>query len=199
VIVLDTNVISELMRSQPHPAVTAWVAAQSRGSLYTTSVNEAELFYGISAMPEGRRRSGLAAGAEALFAEEFAGRVLVFGGAAAGRYAEIVILRRQAGKPIEAFDALIAATALVAGAAVATRDIAGFEGCGLTLFIRGRCRDRHLAVIRPHRCADDSPQGISAARRIVPLAVHPPRDNRVYHVEHSDVLQFCSRAEGWGR
>ena len=67
-IVLDTNVISELMRSQPHPAVTAWVAAQSRGSLYTTSVNEAELFYGISAMPEGRRRAGLAAGAEALFA-----------------------------------------------------------------------------------------------------------------------------------
>ena len=58
-IVLDTNVISELMRSQPHPAVTAWVAAQSRGSLYTTSVNEAELFYGISVMPEGRRRSGL--------------------------------------------------------------------------------------------------------------------------------------------
>jgi len=54
VIVLDTNVISELMRSQPHPAVTAWVAAQSRGSLYTTSVNEAELFYSISAMPEGR-------------------------------------------------------------------------------------------------------------------------------------------------
>ena len=67
-------------------------------------------------MPEGRRRSGLAAGAEALFAEEFAGRVLEFGGAAARRYAEIVILRRQAGKPIkpiEAFDALIAATALV--------------------------------------------------------------------------------------
>ena len=74
-IVLDTNVISELMRSQPHPVVTAWVAAQSRGSLYTTSLSEAELFYGISAMPEGRRRSGLAAGAEALFAEEFAGEM----------------------------------------------------------------------------------------------------------------------------
>ena len=59
--------------------------------------------------------------------------MLVFGGAAARLYAEIVILRRQAGKPIEAFDALIAATALVAGAAFATRDIAGFEGCGLTL------------------------------------------------------------------
>jgi predicted nucleic acid-binding protein len=82
VIVLDTNVISELMRSAPHPAVVAWVAAQPRGTLYTTGVNEAELFYGIRAMPEGRRRSGLFAGAEALFAEEFAGRVLPFDGAA---------------------------------------------------------------------------------------------------------------------
>src|SRR5271157_4775271 len=92
------------MRSQPHPAVTAWVAAQSRGSLYTTSVNEAELFYGIRAMPEIRRRSGLAAGAEALFAEEFAGRVLPFDGAAARRYAEIVVLRRQAYRSLRRTD-----------------------------------------------------------------------------------------------
>jgi predicted nucleic acid-binding protein len=133
VIVLDTNIISELMRPRPNAAVVAWVSAQPRSSLYTTSVNEAELFYGIGAMPEGRRRSGLAAGAEALFAEEFAGRVLPFNGAAARRYVDIVIARRQAGKPIEAFDALIAATALVAGAAVATRDVGGFEACGLTL------------------------------------------------------------------
>jgi predicted nucleic acid-binding protein len=132
-IVLDTNVISELMRSQPDPIVVAWVTAQPRASLYTTGVNEAEVFYGIRAMPEGRRRSGLAAGAEALFAEEFAGRVLPFDGAAARRYAEIVVLRRQAGKPIEAFDALIAATASVAGAAVATRDVEGFADCGLTV------------------------------------------------------------------
>jgi predicted nucleic acid-binding protein len=59
--------------------------------------------------------------------------VLAFTGAAARRYVDIVIARRQAGKPIEAFDALIAATALVAGAAVATRDVGGFEACGLTL------------------------------------------------------------------
>jgi predicted nucleic acid-binding protein len=131
VIVLDTNVISELMRSQPHQAVTAWVAARPRDTLYTTVVNEAEVFYGISAMPEGRRRNSLAAAAEALFGEEFAGRVLHFDGAAAKRYAEMVVLRRRAGKPIEAFDALIAATAWVAGAAVATRDVEGFAGCGL--------------------------------------------------------------------
>ena len=132
-IVLDTNVIFELMRAEPHPAVFAWLSAQQRRAIYTTSINEAELFYGIDALPEGRRRSGLAAAAEALFAEEFDGRVLPFGGAAARRYVEIVIQRRGAGRPMEGFDALIAATASVAGAAVATRDISGFEGCGLTL------------------------------------------------------------------
>ncbi len=132
-IVLDTNIISELMRPQPNQAVVAWVESQPRWTLYTTSVNEAELFYGIGAMPEGRRRSLLAAGAEALFTQEFAGRVLPFTGAAARRYAEIVTARRRAVKPIEAFDALIAATALAAGAAVATRDVGGFAGCGLTL------------------------------------------------------------------
>lgn len=132
-IVRDTNVISELMRSNPDPGVVAWVGAQSRDALYTTGINEAKIFYGIAAMPDGRRRSGLAAGAEALFAEEFAGRVLPVNGAAARRYAEIVVLRRQAGTPIEAFDALIAATAWVAGAATATRDVDGFAGCGLTV------------------------------------------------------------------
>jgi predicted nucleic acid-binding protein len=133
VIVLDTNVISELMRSQPHPAVVRWVAARPRGTLYTTSITEAELFYGIQALPEGRRRQDLAMAAEALFAEEFAGRVLTFGGLAARRYVEIVLARRREGQPIEGFDALIAAMAAVAGAAIATRDIGGFSGCGITV------------------------------------------------------------------
>ena len=132
-IVLDTNVISELMRSEPDPAVLSWAAAQPRHTLYTTGINEAAIFYGIAAMPAGRRRSGLTAAAEALFAEEFAGRVRPVNGAAARRYAEIVLRRRQAGKPIEAFDALIAATAWVAGATVATRDVGDFAGCDLTL------------------------------------------------------------------
>ena len=131
-IVLDTNVISELMRSQPHPAVTAWVAAQSRGSLYTTSMNEAELLASVRC----RRDGGAAASLQGLrrySSKSSRAALLIFGVAAARCYAEIIILRRQAGEPSEAFDALIAATALVAGAAVATRDIAGFEGCGLTL------------------------------------------------------------------
>jgi predicted nucleic acid-binding protein len=133
VIVLDTNVLSELMRSEPHPGVFAWVAGQPRTELYTTSVNVAEILFGIEALPVGRRRSSLAGLAEAMFAEDFAGRVLSFDEPAASRYAEIVVSRRRQGRPIEAFDAQIAAIALVARADLATRDTAGFAGCGLSL------------------------------------------------------------------
>ena len=132
-IVLDTNVISELMRPEPHPAVLAWVAAKPRATLYTTGINQAEILYGVAALPEGRRRSALATAAEAMFSEDFADRVLPFTGSVAPHYAEIVVARRQAGNPIEALDALIAAVARAAGAHVATRDTGGFEGCGLGL------------------------------------------------------------------
>ena len=114
-IVLDTNVISELMRAQPDAAVLAWVSGQPRATLFTTSINHAEILYGVGALPPGRRRAALA------------------DSAAAARYAEIVISRCAAGTPIDAFDGLIAATAWVAGARVATRDISGFENCGVTL------------------------------------------------------------------
>lgn len=132
-IVLDTNVLSELMRSEPAAAVFAWVAKQPRATLYTTSVNKAEILYGIAALPEGHRRASLAAAAEAMFTDDFAGRVLPFDEAAAVLYAEIVAARRRDGRPIEALDAQIAATARVAGAGVASRDVNGFAGCGLIL------------------------------------------------------------------
>jgi predicted nucleic acid-binding protein len=132
-IVLDTNVISDLMRAEPHPAVLAWVSVQPRELLYTTHISQAEILYGIAALPEGRRRTALAAAAEAMFAEDFAGRILAFEATAAARYADIVLARRQAGNPIDGFDALIAATALAAGASIATRDTGGFVGCGLTV------------------------------------------------------------------
>jgi len=132
-IVLDTNVISELMRSQPHPAVFAWAAAQPRASLHTTSITCAEILLGIGALPDGKRRTALAESAAALFDQDLRGRILSFDVACAHRYSEIVFRRRLAGAPIDAFDALIAATASVASAAVATRDVKGFEGCGVTL------------------------------------------------------------------
>ncbi len=132
-IVLDTNVISELMRAEPEPRVVAWVAAQPRALLYTTYINQIEIMYGVGALPGGRRRTALAVVAEAIFAEDFAERILPFGAAAAARYPGIVLARRQAGTPIEGFDALIAAIALGAGARVATRDTGGFAGCGVGL------------------------------------------------------------------
>ncbi len=131
-VVLDTNVISELMRPEPHPAVLDWVAARPRTTLYTTDINQAEILYGIAVLPEGRRRTALVAAAQAMFAVDLAGRILPFDGAAAARYAGIVVARRRAGTPIDGFDALIAATALSA-AVVATRDVSGFDGCGLAL------------------------------------------------------------------
>ncbi|MGH7106757.1 MAG: PIN domain-containing protein, partial [Acetobacteraceae bacterium] len=127
-IVVDTNVISEMMRGEPHRAVLAWVAAQPRTRLYTTRISQAEILYGIAGLPAGRRRNALAAAAGAMFDEDFANRILPFEAGAAARYAEIVVARRQAGTPIEKFDALIAATALAAGASIATRDRDGFAG-----------------------------------------------------------------------
>jgi toxin FitB len=113
--------------------VFAWVAAQPRASLCTTSVTRAEILSGIGIMPEGRRRAALSDAAAAIFDEDLRGRILAFDTAAAGHYAEIIVSRRQAGAPIHTFDALIAAIALVARAAVVTRDTDRFAGCGLTI------------------------------------------------------------------
>ena len=132
-IILDTNVISEMMRSEPNPIVFAWMAAQSRSTLSTTSITQIEVVYGIAALPAGRRRDALALAADAIFTEELEGRILPLASSAASHYAEIVLARRIAGKPIEGFDALIAAIARAAQATIATRDIGGFEGCVVTL------------------------------------------------------------------
>jgi toxin FitB len=131
--VLDTNVISELMRAEPDPVVFAWIAAQPRTALYTTSLTHAEVLAGIAIMPEGRRRSALAETAELMFGEEFRDRILPFTADAAKAYARIFASRRQTGKPIETADLIVAATVHAYNAVVVTRDLGGFEGCGLTL------------------------------------------------------------------
>ncbi len=132
-IILDTNVISELMRPAPHQAVFDWVAAQATTSLYTTSINQAEILAGIARLPPGRRRTALVEAADFIFAEQFAGRVLPVDGRAAPHYAAIVQRRRAAGAPISAFDGLIAAAAMVSGARIASRDVGDFEGCGVAV------------------------------------------------------------------
>ena len=118
------------MRPHPDPRVVAWIESQPRGTLYSTSINQAEIFYGIRALPAGKRRNLLTKAAEAMFREDFNGKILPFDDVASMKFVELATARRKAGQPIEAFDALIAATALAFGASVATRDTGGFAGCG---------------------------------------------------------------------
>ena len=129
-IILDTNVLSELMKRRPDPNVVQWVAAQPAAGLYTTSITQAEILYGLMLLPRGRRRSALETAVEAMFAEDFDGRILGFGVDAARPYAEIASTRRRAGRPISHFDAQIAAIARATGAVIATRNVSDFAGCG---------------------------------------------------------------------
>ncbi len=130
-IVLDTNVLSDLMQPRPTPTVEAWVAAQSSASLFTTVITQAEVLYGLALLPAGRRRSGLVEVADAIFDVDLAARVLPFDSAAAREFAMIAASCRQTGRPISQADAQIAAIARSRGAALATRNVADFERCGI--------------------------------------------------------------------
>ena len=129
--VLDTNVISELMKRAPADRVTTWIASQPATSLYMTSVTQAEILHGIMFLPSGRKRSALEAAAEAMFREDFAGRILPFGSDAAQAYARTATDRRRLGRPISVFDAQIAGIARSSGAAIATRNVSDYDGCGV--------------------------------------------------------------------
>lgn len=130
-IVLDTNVLSELLRPAPDARVLAWLAAQPWAGLFTTTVVRAEIFYGVRILPDGARKLALLDATRAIFDEDFAGQVLSFDNDAADAYAEIAASRRGAGKPISQFDALIAAIARSRGASLATRNVKDFADCGV--------------------------------------------------------------------
>lgn len=132
-IILDTNVLSEALRPRPEPRVIEWLASQATASLFVTTVTQAEILYGIAILDPGRRREDLYASAVAMFAEDFAGRILGFDTDAAPAFAAIAAERRQAGRPISQFDAQIAAIARSRGAALATRNQRDFETCGIEL------------------------------------------------------------------
>jgi len=130
-IILDTNVLSELMRSEPSPSVLAWVARQPAMELCTTSITEAEILYGIELLIKSKRRDGLLEAAEAMFAEDLAGHIFGFESDAARVFSKIAAHRRAVGRPISHADAQIAAIAKVRGAKLATRNVGDFEDCGL--------------------------------------------------------------------
>lgn len=130
-IVLDTNVLSELMRPVPAPVVMRWIAGHAATSLFTTTVTQAEILYGLELLAEGRRRNRLGTVIEAIFREDLRDRILPFDSPAARAYAPIVVARRRSGRPISQMDAQIAAIARSREATVATRNVVDFEGCGV--------------------------------------------------------------------
>jgi toxin FitB len=131
-ILLDTNVVSEAMKPQPHPSVRDWLDAQAAETLFLSSVTVAELLYGIGALPGGKRKDNLSAaldGALGLFGP----RILPFDTSAARRYADLAVKARSAGKGFPTPDGDIAAIAVAHGFTIASRDTSAFDAAGLTV------------------------------------------------------------------
>lgn len=131
--ILDTNVVSELMRSAPDSAVLNWLDRQDDAQLALCAVVAAELMYGVARLPDGTRKQQLVQQLLAMLEQDFAQRVLPFDLTAASLYAELVAQRERAGRPISMADAQIAATCLAHGATLVTRNEKDFEDLGLTL------------------------------------------------------------------
>ena len=131
--VLDTNVVSELMRPEPDAAVLAWLNEQAADTLWLNSVVVSELLYGVARLPDGKRRAQLALAVQAMLAEDFSGRVLPFDLEAAVVYADLVAMRERQGQPVDVADSQIAAICLTHGASLATRNTKHFDGLGLML------------------------------------------------------------------
>lgn len=132
-IVLDTNVVSELMRPAPAPEVLAWLDAQNPEQLWLCSVVVAELLVGVRRLDDGRRKQALAQAVGDMLEQDFAGRVLPFDVEAASAYAALVTRREREGRPVAMADAQIAAICLAHGASLATRNHKHFEGLEVPL------------------------------------------------------------------
>jgi predicted nucleic acid-binding protein len=131
-IVLDTNVLSEVMKPMPAPAVAQWMVRERGRGLFTTAVSEAEIIYGIAILPDGRRKRNLGTAAQAILGL-FVGRILPFDSLAAREFAAIVADRRSLGRPINDFDAQIAAITRAHGMTLATRDTRDFAETGVLI------------------------------------------------------------------
>ena len=132
-LVLDTNILAEMMRSEPEPDVADWIVRQPSDELFTAAVCQAEILSGLAIMPTGRRRAALEEAAQAMFADDFSGRILPFDTAATAAYAEVFAARRTLGRPSGTVDLMLAAIARVRGASVVTRNVADFEGAGVAI------------------------------------------------------------------
>lgn len=132
-IIVDTNVISEVISPRPTASVVNWLRVQPIDEVWTTAITAAELRAGVAALPEGRRKVGLGKTVELLLTGDFENRILAFDNEASKAFAEISGRRRRKGRNFGPLDMQIAAIAVVHGAAVATRNTAHFEEAGLIL------------------------------------------------------------------
>ncbi len=132
-IVLDTNVLSELMRREPEPKVVTWFRKLPAGSLYTTTITRAELLFGVALLPNGKRKTSLHEAVSALFAVDLDGRVLPFDLEASDHFAAVACRSRTHGIAMSDADARIAAIASSRGAQLATRNVREFAECGVPL------------------------------------------------------------------
>src|SRR5579862_1753945 len=142
-IVLDTNVVSEILKPAPSDMVVHWLASQESSSVFTTVITLAEILYGIEVLPQGRRRRRLSDVVEDIFRLDFERRILFFDEDSGRQYARIRASRKAVGRPIPQLDAMIAAIARVHRAAVATRNTADFEHCGIRLINPWTTTDVH--------------------------------------------------------
>lgn len=132
-IILDTNVVSELIRPVPSETVLRWISSQPALLLYTTAITQAEMLYGMEILTKGKKKKALEAALLGMFAEDFRNRVLAFDPDCAKHFAEIASTRKAQGRPISQFDAQIAAIARSRKALLATRNMADFADCGIKL------------------------------------------------------------------
>ncbi len=132
-IVLDTNVLSELMRRRSEQRVVEWVDSQDVRTLAITAITVAELLYGVGRLADGRRKTELAAAVGAIVRDDFSGRVLSFDGAAAEHYADLVAVRERQGRPVGMADAQIASICRSHDATLATRNTRDYTETGVAL------------------------------------------------------------------
>jgi toxin FitB len=132
-IILDTNVISEMMKPKPAEQVFNWMSSQPAALLHTTSITLGEVLFGLELLPVGKRRTALARATEIMFERTLGGRILDFDELAARAFAEIMATRARAGKSGHEMDTQIAAIACSRRAIVATRNTKDFLNCGVKL------------------------------------------------------------------
>ncbi len=132
-IILDTNVVSEVLRPIASTSVLTWLGAQQTEDVFTTTITFAESLFGFERMPSGKRRTELSASIERIFEQAFPARILPFDEEAARAFAKISAARHSAGRPISQADAMIAAIAHSHHATLATRNTKDFEACGIHL------------------------------------------------------------------